>query len=469
MKQKNKNFIYNVIYQIFVFLIPLITTPYISRVLGVDNIGIYSYTYSIVYYFMLTALLGINNYGSREIAKCYNNKEERSKKFLTIYTLQLSLTLIMTTMYILFVNIYDYTYKTIMYIQTIYLISVAFDINWFFFGLEKFKITVTRNIIIKLLSFVLTLICVKTKDDLWIYTLIMSMSTLISQLFLWIFLKKEIVFVRFKVKEVIGHLKKCIVLFIPVIAYSIYRVMDKTMIGSMAGTVELGNYENAEKIINVPISFVTALGTVMLPYMSKNDKNFDNEMKETFKLSFFLIIPMIIGLFSISNDLALILFGKEFEKAGNIMIFLLPTILFSSIATTIRMNYLIPSQKDSIYVKSTIYGAVINFVFNMIFIKKYGAYGACIGTVIAEFTVAMYQILKTKNDIKYKTMLKLLGKYLIKGILSVGCATIVGFFIKNLYIKVVMIILISAILYISMNYKYIYYEFLGKKENKRGE
>ena len=104
MKQKNKNFIYNVIYQIFVFLIPLITTPYISRVLGVDNIGIYSYTYSIVYYFMLTALLGINNYGSREIAKCYNNKEERSKKFLTIYTLQLSLTLIMTTMYILFVN-----------------------------------------------------------------------------------------------------------------------------------------------------------------------------------------------------------------------------------------------------------------------------------------------------------------------------------------------------------------------------
>ena len=155
MKQVNKNFIYNIIYQIFIYIIPLVSVPYVSRTLGVNNIGIYSYTYSIVYYFMLAAMLGINNYGARTIAKCKDNIKERSYAFWSIHVLQAILSLIMLILYISGVLIFGDNYKTILLIQSIYLVSVFFDINWFFFGIEKFKITISRNIIIKLISLIL--------------------------------------------------------------------------------------------------------------------------------------------------------------------------------------------------------------------------------------------------------------------------------------------------------------------------
>ena len=225
MKQVNKNFIYNVIYQIFIYIIPLISVPYVSRKLGVDNIGIYSYTYSIVYYFMLAAMLGINNYGTREIAKCKDNIEKRSRLFCSLYLMQIILNLVMLVLYMIAIVVLN-NYKKIMIIQTIYLISVMFDINWLFFGMEKFKITISRNVIIKILSLCLIFVFVRNECDLWKYTIIMALSTLVSQLYLFIYLKKYISIKKVSLKDAFSHLKKCIVLFIPVIAYSIYRVMD---------------------------------------------------------------------------------------------------------------------------------------------------------------------------------------------------------------------------------------------------
>lgn len=312
MKDTNKNFIYNVIYQVFIFIIPFVTTPYISRVLGVENVGIYSYTYSIVNYFMLCGLIGINNYGARSIAIKSKNKDEMSQEFFNIYLLQLILTIIMLMLYYIF-SLFIYRYNlTIMLIQSIFLISVAFDINWFYFGMENFKITISRNIIIKILSLILVFSVVKNSNDLWKYTLIMAGSTLISQIYLWIFVKRYICFKKPEFKKIFSYLKPCLVLFIPVIAYSIYRIMDKTMIGYIANTVELGNYESAEKIINIPIGFITALGTVMMPHMSKvkNDEIKD-KISETYKLIFFFTVPMCFGIFAISNDFSNIFFRKR--------------------------------------------------------------------------------------------------------------------------------------------------------------
>ena len=465
MKIQNKNFLYNAIYQLFIYLIPLITVPYISRVLGVNNIGIYSYTYSIVYYFMLFSMIGINNYGAREIAKC-NNKEETSVKFKSIYLLQLTLNIICIILYLLFVLIYNYEYKLILIIQIIFLISVAFDINWFFFGKEKFRITITRNIIIKILSLILIFILVKNNNDLWIYTLIMSITTLISQLYLWIYLRQEISNVKVGLNDIIRHLKPCLVLFIPVISYSIYRVMDKTMIGLMAGTIELGNYESAEKIINIPISFVTALGTVMLPHMAKhNIETIKKTIYESFELTFFMITPMIIGLILISSDFSIIFFGNEFIKTGMIIKILSITILFSGISNVIRTNYLIPLKKDNIYVISTIIGALVNLMCNIIFIRMYGAYGACIGTILAEFLLMLYQVLKTRNDISFKKTFSLLIKYLIKSLIMGAIIICIGLFISNILMKVIIQIICALLIYIVLNINYIKNDFFGKGNN----
>lgn len=465
MKQTSKNFIYSIIYQIFTFIIPLVTIPYISRVLGVDNIGVYSYTYSIVSYFMLASMLGINNYGSREIAKLVNNKEEMSKKFFSIYYLQLITNIIMALIYGLFIVITNIEYKNMLVIQLIFLLSCAFDINWFFFGLEEFKITISRNIIIKLLSLVLVFLLVKTNQHLWLYALIMSISTLISQLYLWLFLKKRIIFTKVTFNDIFSNLKQCLILFVPVVAYSIYRIMDKTMIGSLSTITELGLYESAEKIISIPLAFTTALGTIMMPHVSKISSNqeFEETIKYSFKLCFFFLIPMAIGILVISKDFALVFFGSEFSKSALIMTALTPTIIFGGVTNVVRTNYLIPKSQDKVYVVSTILGAIINLVLNAIFIKPYGALGACIGTIITEFSIMAYQIICTKKVIKFAELFKEIVKFLIQGIAIGFMIYFIGLLINNIYVRLFSQIAVAVSLYMIINISYIKYEFFGIK------
>lgn len=463
MKQENKNFLYNVVYQIFIFVIPFILTPYISRVLGVSNIGVYSYTYSIVYFFMLFAMLGINNHASRNIAKYSEDKQKLNYIFCAIYYFQLIVFIITFIAYIIFLILFCYEYKKIMLMQTLFLISSLFDINWLFFGLEKFKITVSRNIIIKLLSIILVFIFVKTSNDLWKYTLIMSGSTLLSQLYLWIFVKNEIRFVHVSKKDILSNLKPCLILFIPVISYSIYRVMDKTMIGALSNSVELGNYESAEKIINIPISFITALGTVMLPHMSKiSEKEIKKNIYSSFELSFLITCPMFVCLEIIAGNFSNIFFGNEFTEAGNIIRILMITTLFSAVANVVRTNYLIPTKKDNIYVKSTLYGALANLILNITLIKKYGSYGACIGTIVAELILMVYQSFYSKNAIDFSKVLKLFLGYLGKSLIIGLPVVLLELLLLNGFLKLILQIIIAISLYLILNYKYIIYDFLGK-------
>lgn len=468
MKQENKNFLYNIVYQLFSFIVPLITMPYISRVLGAKNLGISSYTYSIVYYFMLATLLGINNYGSRTIARASvsKKKDELSKQFCSIYYLQLILGIIMLITYNIIIQFTLKEYHTIMLIRNMYLVSAIVDINWFFFGMEKFKITVSRNIIIKIISLISIFIFIKTENDLTLYIFINSMAILISQLYMWIHLFRYIKLIKVKIKEIFKNLKPCIILFIPVIAYSIYRVMDKTMLGSLSSVTNLGYYENAEKIINIPMGIIAALGTVMMPNISKISDM--NEIKEkimsSFKLIFCLTIPMIFGIVIVSNDFSVMFFGQEFKESGIIMQYLAITILFSAIANVIRTHYLIPQKEDKIYVISTIVGAIINLIINLILIPKYGYVGACIGTILAEFSVMYYQIIKTIKKIDYKMVLNQMYPFLLKGITMGGTIYLLGTLINNITFKVILQIFAGAIIYFLLNYKYILFEFLNKKK-----
>lgn len=468
MKAENKNFLYNVIYQVFIFIVPLITTPYISRILGANNIGIYSYTYSIVYYFMLATMLGINNFGARTIAKS-KSKEKRSYAFSSIYYLQLLCGILMLIIYNLLVIFVFKQYKLFFFVQNIYLISSIMDINWLYFGLEKFKITISRNIIIKICSLIFIFLFVKSENDLLIYTLIVSASTLISQLYLWFFVRKNINFVKVKIGDILSNLKPCIILFIPTIAYGIYRVMDKTMLGFLSGTIVLGYYENAEKIINIPISFINALGTVMLPSASKvtdNPNELQNKIRATFKLCLCFVIPMVFALLVIGKDFAIVFFGNEFKDSGFIIQLLSITIIFSAIANVIRTNYLIPKEKDKIYVISTIVGAIVNFIINLSLIPRFGYFGACIGTIAAEFLVMFIQGWTVRTEINLKPLYSFFTSYVLKGIVMVIGMLLVGHFIDSIIIKLIIQIIVGIGIYFLLNYKYILYEFFAIKKNE---
>ena len=186
-----KNYIYNLIYQLLTILLPLITTPYLSRVLGAEPIGIYGYTISIVTYFILFGSLGIAMYGQREIAYKQNDKKSRTKIFLEIIIVRtISLMFSMTLFYIIFGRTGEYAiYYKILLVE---MLANVFDISWFFQGLEEFDKTVTRNMIVKSISLILIFALVKQPSDLWKYFAIFVGSELLGNMSLWLYLPKYI-------------------------------------------------------------------------------------------------------------------------------------------------------------------------------------------------------------------------------------------------------------------------------------
>lgn len=473
MKQQNKNFVMNVAYQLLMYLFPLVTSAYISRALGSENLGIYSYVNSIVTVCAMFCLLGISNYGNREVAKIRDNKLLLSKTFSSIYSLQLVLSVAVFVIYLLFILLIQSSYKLIFMLEIMHIVSAGLNISWLFFGLEKFKITLTRNFVIKVVSFLFIIIFVKGPQDLWIYALIMSVTALLSQGYLLFIAGKYVDFKFVCFKEAFKHFKSVLILFIPVLAYSIYRIMDKTMLGAMCEKQQLGFYENAERIINIPIMVISALGTVMLPHMAHSIANKGEQYKKTIAFSMRLTASIscfsVAALLIVADDASEILFGSEFIPSGFLVQLLSTTIIASGWANVIRTQYLIPIGKDKIYVCSTILGAVINLVLNLIFIPLFGAIGACIGTIAAEFSIVVYQTIFVRKELEIKKYFLTYFIMLVKGALGMILIYLSGRWVEGQVLRVSIQATVFVISFIILNKNLIFKEFLGLKKRKEGE
>lgn len=460
MNNPKKNFIYNIVYQVLILIIPLITAPYLARVVGASGVGIYSYTYSIVYYFMLLTMLGVNNYGNRSIAKVRDNKEKLSKTFFSIYLLQLIMGIIMLVLYVLYIVLFDNHYKLIATIQILYIISAILDINWLFFGLEEFKMTITRNTIVKVGNVFLIFLLVKSKNDLWKYTLIMSGMTIIGQLVLWLNVKRRIKFVKVKFKDITKHIKPNLILFIPVISISLYKMMDKIMLGSISNVTEVGYYENAEKIINMPMTLINALGTVMLPRMSNiiakgNKKKAGEYISKSIVFVMFMSFAMCFGLISIGYNFAPFFFGKSFQKTGILILLLATTLPFLSFANVLRTQYLIPNEKDKIYIISVSLGAISNLIMNLIFIPMYGSIGACFGTITAEFMVMAYQSISVRKELEITKYIKNIIPFFIKSLIMLIIIYPFNYLNISVLLRLGIQVILGCIVYGILNIKYI--------------
>lgn len=471
MKRENKNFIVNVAYQCLIPAFPLITVPYTSRVLGVESIGIYSYTYSIVNLFMLIAMLGISNHGNRSVAQSRDDKEQLSRTFSTVYTIQLSCCGIATLGYIVYMALFSGQYFMIAVLQLPFLISVCFDISWLFFGMEQFLFPLTRNLIVKLASLLLMILLVKKPDDLWIYTLVMSGSTFASNILLVVAAPRYVRYVRPTIADMKPHIKPILVLFVPVLAFSIYNVMDKTMLGSIATVTELGYYENAEKINTVPTAVVSALGTVMLPRMANllKDRTVDYKkpIAASMKLALILSTTMCFGLLLIGNDAAIVLFGSNFERSGPLIQLLAVTVIANAWSNVVRTQYLIPLKLDSIYVQSTFGAGVINFVINIILIPHLGAIGACIGTIAAEYFIAIFQTVATFHQLESVAYLKTLLTCLIKAVIIFAVTYAITFRFDDLVIRFCLEIIVFFVLAVMFYWRYLKNDFFGRGKVQR--
>lgn len=405
------NIAYNVLYQILSLIVPLITAPYISRIIGKAGMGIYSYTYSIAHYFVIFIMLGILNYGNREISAIKDDDNLRRSSFWNIYSVQFLMGLVMLIIYLLYVVFLCEDYRLIFLIQSFFIISGILDISWFYFGIEKFKVTTGISALNKILTTILIFVFVKTKNDVYVYTLIIAGGTLLNNIMYWILLKNYTSRPLIKRKEIVRHIYPLLLLFLPVIAVNVYRYISKVMLGLMSGVDSVGIYDAAEKFVNLPLGIITAIGTVMLARitnMLSNDEGSGVKKYNHISMIMVMMVGMgvVFGLAAISNDFIPFFYGDDFKDSSIVLIILLPSVLFICWANVIRTQYLLPNRLDKEYCISVFVGAIVNIIVNLSLITRYGAIGAAIGTSIAEMSVCIIQSVSARRALELSVYLK---------------------------------------------------------------
>ena len=458
-KSITKNYVYNMVYQILILVLPLVTTPYLSRVLGAEGIGIYGYTYSIVTYFVLFGSLGVALYGQREIAYSGENKEKIKKTFIEVNIFRfLTIAIASIVYYFCFMRNNDYSvYYRILLFE---LWAAAFDISWFFQGMEEFKKTVIRNVLVRICSVALVFLLVKTREDLAKFVLIYSLADFIGNLSLWIYLPKYTKGIKVKNIEVWKHVIPILMLFIPQIANQIYKILDTTMIGKLVvDKAETGYYEQSQKVIRLLLTIVTSLGVVMIPRMastfaSGNKEKINEYMKMSFKFVFFLAFPLMFGIVSISSSFVPVFFGQGYDKVVILINIMCPILILMGIANVVGTQYLLPTKRQKENTISVTIGIIVNFFMNYFFIKAYASVGASISTVLSQLVVDYIQLYFIRKDINIGEMLLLSRKYLISGIIMFLFCFIVGNIVQRLnggyILEIFAQVLVGVISYFSM-------------------
>lgn len=451
MSSVAKNFIYNTGYQILAIIIPIVTMPYLARVIGANGMGQYSYANSIAYYFVMFIMMGLNNYGNRTIAGVRNNRELLSKRFFEIYTMQLIFGLIAVLCYVFYCVTLARS-NSLCWPLGLYVISAVLDINWLYFGLERFRFTVTRNTIIKIISTVAIFCLIKNENDLIWYVLIIMMSFVLSNLVLWPALFKEISWCKVCFKDVIKHIKPNLILFIPIIAVSLYKYMDKIMLGSMSSMEQVGYYEYAEKIIQIPIAIVNSLATVMLPRMSNlvavnNTEKEHQYIKNSIIIAIFLSSSLCFGLMGIAEEFVKVFFGINYMPCILLFYILLPSCCFIAFASVIRTQYLIPHKHDKVFIESVIVGALLNIIVNYLMIPRLQAAGAAVGTLIAEIVVCIYQAVRVRKMINIKEQVQNSIPFILAGVIMFVALNMINIKHVSLYVCILIKVILGVVIY----------------------
>ena len=425
MSSIKKNLSLQTAYQILATCLPLITAPYLARKLGTSQLGVFSFTSSIVAYFTLVAMLGTVNYGTRSIASVKDDKEKRSEVFSGIFLLQIFITVIAAIAYVIYLVFFCTENWTIALIQGIAILSCFFNITWLFFGVEDFQVTVTRSIVIKLLTVLLILLIVKREEDLWKYTLIMLGGTFLSDVVLFVYLPKYVSFKKVTWSQLKTHIKPNLILFIPLLAMSVYHTMDKTMLGAMSSYEQSGYYYNSDKVVQMPLLIINGIGTVMLPRMSallaeKKQKEADRLFMTTLEGVAAVSIALLCGIAGVANEFVPFFFGKGYDPCILITIVFSPILLIKGFSVIARTQYLIPMKMEKEFTKSVIGGAFVNLIMNCILIPYYGALGAAIATVLAEVAACMLQFISLRGrGLGIGTLIKKTMIYTAMGLLMI--------------------------------------------------
>lgn len=434
MSKITKNYIYNLLYQLFVLLVPVITAPYLARVLGANNQGVSSYIISISNVIGSITMLGIFSYGNRQIAYERDDKEKMSQTFWEIMIVRFILGIIGSALYF-FVALKLTDYTQYFFIYYFWLLATYVDCTWVFVGVEDMKLAVIKNFIAKLLTVIGMFIFIKNSDDINKYLLILGLSVLIANLSAYIQLRKYILKPIIDFNNIKKHILGSINLFLPYVATLLYLQVDKIMIEVFTNTTnQVSFYDNAEKIVTIPLAFITVLSTVMMPrianeYLKNNLTNIKNYLIKAGRISLFLAFPMTIGIMIIASKFIPWYLGHEFLPVISAIVFISPMIISNSLEGIAGRQYFTATNQIPILLKSYISTAITNIIVNIILIPKWGFIGAAIATLISSYICVLIQFYYLNKQINMMGLIPYSIRYLIYSLIM---GTVVYLLSKNL-------------------------------------
>lgn len=426
MQQKSveKNYLYNLLYQMLAVVIPLILTPYVSRVLSPEGVGAFSYTTAMAGYFALFGNLGVATYGQLKIAGERADRRRLSRTFEELAVLRLILMTAVLVCYLVFIAVFSREENKSLYrVLVIQILAAMLDITWFLQGMEEFGKIVLRNTLIKLLSVVLIFTLVKKPADLYRYALLVNASTLLGNLSIWPFLPSYLERVPLRELRPFSHLKACLGYFIPSIATTIYLTLDKTMIGWFtASSVENGYYEQAHKIEQMAVTVVTSLSVVTMPRMAFLFQNRETEklrerLEQSMRFVLLLAIPMCFGMAAVSDTFIPLYLGPAFLPSIALLRVFSLLLVVVGLNNAVGKQVLMPMGRQKQYNLAVILGACTNLLLNLLLIPRFYALGAAVASVMAETVILLAFLHFGRDMIRGSWILKSSLKYLLAALL----------------------------------------------------
>lgn len=394
MASVKTNLAYNVTNNLLRVLFPLITVPYVARVLTPEDMGLYAFGFSNATYFALFAALGIPYYGTREIAKVKDDMAKTNQLFSELFTIAVIATLLMTTFYlacIFFIGQFQQQWRFFLLVGLV-LYCTPFNIDWFYEGTENFKAITIRSIVVRCLSLIVLFALVRTKDDLLWYAVITVLSVLLSDIWNFVVLIREGYSVKLKFIGLKHHMKPLLLLFVSTIAVSVYTIFDKVMLGILAPYRQVAYYHFAMEITKILLTAITSLSVVVLPRISsyvasqQRDKS-EQLIRKSCSLVIFFSIPITIGMVILAPVGLPLLLGDNYTASVLPLQILSCLLVFIGLNNIFAVQCLVAFGFDRLFLYSILTGAVTNFALNIFLIPNWGAIGASVASAVAEFLV----------------------------------------------------------------------------------
>jgi O-antigen/teichoic acid export membrane protein len=418
-----KNIIWNVIRTISTVLFPLISFPYLSRIIGPEGIGKINFATSFVSYFIMLSSIGVPLYGIREIARVRKNKENLISTTQELFILHFAVSIVVYIGFIgiIYLNGKLYDEKLLFFITSFSIILTALGVDWLYQGLEKYEYITIRSLVFSFLSLCAIFIFIHNKEDYILSSAITVFATLGSSI-LNFYKARKIIFVqRTRKWDFKRHLKSLTTIYIMNFIISIYIQLDTVMLGFLSSPVNVGYYSSAIKITRVLLMIVSSIGTVLLPRLSFYIANemkaeFDELITKSIMVVFFLSLPTVISEILLSNEIIIFFAGIKFLPAASCMAISAPIIFFIGLTNIFGIQILFPLGFEKKVVISALIGAIISLTLNFILIPRFAHVGAAIATLMTELTVFLIQMLILKNKFSIQWPTENIKKYCIASI-----------------------------------------------------